>query len=84
MFPNPSPRATAWASTAVIAWMRERVAASGGDPSIIPDEPVAFWRLKRVMEKTSLKRTSIWRRVKEGQFPAPVVLRDVTVEVHQS
>jgi predicted DNA-binding transcriptional regulator AlpA len=57
--------------------MRERVAAGGGDPTDIPDEPVRFWRLPEVIERTSMGRTTIWRRVRDGQFPKPVTLRDM-------
>lgn len=81
MYPNPSPRGIAWPSTAVIAWMRERVAAAGCDPSVIPDEPVRFWRVKEVMARTGLKRTTLWRRMKSGEFPTAVTLRAVGDEM---
>lgn len=67
-------RAVAWSSTAVTKWMRDRIAAAGGDPSEIPDEPVAFWRLPTVVSRTGLSRPSIYRLVSLGQFPRGVPL----------
>ena len=31
-------------------------------------------RLKEVLDRTGLSRTTLWRRVKSGQFPPPVRL----------
>lgn len=31
-------------------------------------------RLRRVLEKTGMGRSSVWRMVKEGTFPAPIKL----------
>jgi predicted DNA-binding transcriptional regulator AlpA len=70
----PLNRAVAWPSTAVIAWMRERIAESGGDPSLIPDEPTALWRLRVVMQRTGLARPTLYRLAARGQFPRPVRL----------
>lgn len=70
----PLNRAVAWPSTAVIAWMRNRIEASGGDPSLIPDEPPALWRLRIVMERTGLARPTLYRLAAQGQFPKPVRL----------
>ena len=74
MTPIPLNRAVAWPSTAVIAWMRDRVTASGGDPALIPDEPAALWRLRTVMERTGLARPTLYRLVAAGQFPKSVRL----------
>lgn len=74
MAPVPLNRAVAWPSTAVIAWMRGRIAASGDDPSLIPDEPAAFWRLRVVMQRTGLTRPTLYRLAAQGQFPKPVRL----------
>jgi predicted DNA-binding transcriptional regulator AlpA len=71
----PVPRAVAWVSSEIIAWMRSRVAASGGDPSCIPDEPVSFLRLREVVKRTGMARATIYRRVADGQFPKPLTLR---------
>ncbi len=70
----PLNRAVAWASTAVIAWMRDRITASGGDPALIPDEPASFWRLRVVMQRTGLARPTLYRLAAQGQFPKPVRL----------
>lgn len=72
--PTPSPRAVAWPSTVVLAWMRNRVTASGGDPSAIPDEPTALWRLRTVIERTGLSRPTIYRLAALGQFPRGIPL----------
>lgn len=78
MYPNPAPRAVGWPSTAVIAWMRKRVAAAGCDPSVIPDEPFRMWRAKEVMARTGItSRTTLWRRCQDSDFPKPVPLRDL-------
>ncbi|HEX5461369.1 MAG TPA: AlpA family phage regulatory protein [Steroidobacteraceae bacterium] len=67
-------RAVAWSSKAVTAWMRRRIADSGGDPADIPDEPTAFWRLPTVIERTGLSRPTIYRLAALGQFPRGVPL----------
>jgi prophage regulatory protein len=36
--------------------------------------PSAFYRLRDVMRITALSRSTIYRRVAEGRFPAPVHL----------
>jgi prophage regulatory protein len=36
--------------------------------------PPAFYRLRDVMRITALSRSTIYRRVAEGRFPAPVHL----------
>ena len=74
MAPIPINRAVAWPSTAVIAWMRARIAASGGDPTLIPDEPPSLWRLRTVMQRTGLARPTLYRLAAQGQFPRPVRL----------
>jgi len=74
-FPNKIPRAVGWPNTTIIEWMRKRAIESGLDASKIKDEPIAIWRPKTVIERTGLGRTSIWRGVRDGQFPAPMVLR---------
>jgi len=54
--------------------MRDRIAASGGDPNVIPDEPPALWRLRQVMQRTGLARPTLYRLAAQGQFPKPVKL----------
>jgi predicted DNA-binding transcriptional regulator AlpA len=70
----PSGRAVGWPSTRVIAWLKERLAAAGGDPSDIPDEPFAMWRLPEVERRTGYKRPSIYRMAARGEFPRPIPL----------
>lgn len=41
-------------------------------PSAAPSQPLKLERLASVTARTGLSRTTIWRRVKEGSFPAPV------------
>jgi predicted DNA-binding transcriptional regulator AlpA len=54
--------------------MRDRIAASGGDSTLIPDEPASFWRLRVVMARTGLARPTLYRLAAKGQFPKPVRL----------
>jgi predicted DNA-binding transcriptional regulator AlpA len=54
--------------------MRARVAAAGGDPGSVPDEEFHFLRLRELEKKVGLARSSIYRRVAEKTFPAPITL----------
>lgn len=38
------------------------------------DAPPAFYRLRDVMRITALSRSTVYRRIAEGRFPAPVNL----------
>jgi predicted DNA-binding transcriptional regulator AlpA len=78
MFPNPIPGGKAFASVEVLKWMRERMAAAGNDPAVIPDEPVAFWRPAEVYKRTGCSKSTIERLIAAGQFPKPVKLRAPT------
>lgn len=45
-----------------------------GSPDMIQTEPGAlncFWRLPEVENRTGLGRSTIYRRVRRGEFPAP-------------
>jgi predicted DNA-binding transcriptional regulator AlpA len=64
--------ATAWHNSAVLAWMRDKLAASGGDPTTIPDEPPAFWRLQEVERRIGLRRATLYRMAAQGIFPRPI------------
>ena len=70
----PGGRAVAWPSAAIIAWLRDRVVASGGDPAVIPDEPSAMWRLPEVERRTGLSRATLYRMAATGEFPRPIRL----------
>jgi prophage regulatory protein len=35
------------------------------------DATVELWRLPKVVERTGLSKTTIWRMTKAGTFPAP-------------
>jgi prophage regulatory protein len=37
-------------------------------------EPFHLLRCKEVVQRTGLSRTTIWRLVKDGAFPAPLVI----------
>jgi len=63
---------TAWSSVSVIAWMRERLVAAGGDPGEIADEPFSFWRLPEVERRSGLSRPTIYRLAAKGKFPRPI------------
>lgn len=43
-------------------------------PVAAPSPAPAFYRLRDVMRITALSRSTIYRRVAEGRFPAPVRL----------
>jgi len=44
-----------------------------GGPALAPIAPplAEFWRLPEVMRRVGLGRSTIYRRVQEGEFPAP-------------
>lgn len=73
--PAVSYRASAWLSTAVYEWMRERLIAGGADPSQIPvDESPRLLRLPEVRKLTGLSQTTIYERIKGGRFPRQIPL----------
>jgi predicted DNA-binding transcriptional regulator AlpA len=67
-------RAVGWTSTSVSEWQRERVAAAGGDPTVVPEPPFRFLRMPEVRRLTGLSRSSLYRLCAEKRFPAPVPL----------
>jgi predicted DNA-binding transcriptional regulator AlpA len=67
-------RAVAWPSSVVIGWMRERLAAAGGDPGSIPDEPFRYWRLPEVEQRIGVRRSTVYRWIASRQFPPPLTL----------
>jgi predicted DNA-binding transcriptional regulator AlpA len=67
-------RAVAWANAQVIDWMRAQLAASGGDPATIADEPFAYWRLPEVERRVGVAKSTLYRWVSCGQFPTPIRL----------
>lgn len=71
--PRPA-RAVAWASTDVIAWMRARVAAAGGDPAAVPDEPFHFVRLRELKRRVGLSSSTIYVKMAAGEFPRAIAL----------
>lgn len=70
----PGGRASGWLSGAVLGWMRQRIADSGGDPTAIHDEPSALWRVSTVEARTGLSRATIYRLAAAGEFPKPIRL----------
>jgi prophage regulatory protein len=54
--------------------MKDRLAAAGLDPATVPDEEFRLWRLKEVCRRVGLSTSSIYRKVSDGTFPAPVPL----------
>lgn len=67
-------RAVAWPSTAVTQWQRERIAAAGGNPSVVKETAFRFIRLPEVKQLTGLSRSSLYRMVKNSTLPPPVPL----------
>lgn len=66
--------AIGWPSPDFTAWLRKRVALAGGDPNIVPDEPFRFIRRPEIETRSGLSRSSIYRGIEAGTFPAPVPL----------
>jgi hypothetical protein len=54
--------------------MRDRLAASGGDPRSVKDEPFCYWRLPEVQRRVGVKHSSIYRWIQAGTSPRPVAL----------
>lgn len=67
-------RSVAWSNSAVIEWMRARLAASGGDPASIPAEPFAFWRIDEIERRIGVKRSTVYRWISENTFPHSIAL----------
>lgn len=73
--PSVSHRTSAWLSSAVYAWVRERIAAAGGDPTQIPEEQFPrLMRLPEVVRVCGVSQASIYAWGKEGKFPRPIPL----------
>lgn len=71
----PVPRAVGVPSPAFFDWMRERVRAAGGDPTLIPDnEPVRFMRIAELVERSGLSEPTLYRMMARGEFPQAVPL----------
>jgi predicted DNA-binding transcriptional regulator AlpA len=68
------PQAVAWTSASLIEWQRRCVEQSGRDPATVPNEPFRFVRLPEVLSRTGLSRSTVYRRIQEGSFPAPLVI----------
>ena len=47
----PGGRAVGWLSTEFNEWQRHLVKASGGDPSVIKDEPPRFLRMQELVHR---------------------------------
>jgi predicted DNA-binding transcriptional regulator AlpA len=67
-------RAVGWTSTSISDWQRGRVAAAGGDPNVVPNQPFRFLRIHEVKLLTGLSRSSLYRMCAEKKFPAPIPL----------
>ena len=71
---NRRVHAVAWSSTSIAQWQRDRIAAAGGDPSIVPESPFRFLRLREVMQLTGLSRSAVYKLMEERRFPPNVPL----------
>ena len=69
---HTSAKAVAIPSPAVEQWMRDRIAASGGDPAIVPTMDFCLLHPRRVLELTGLSRSVFYRLIDEGVFPKPI------------
>ena len=71
---NCRTHAVAWSSTSIAQWQRDRIAAAGGDPSIVPESPFRFLRLQEVMQLTGLSRSAVYKLMEDKRFPPNVPL----------
>jgi prophage regulatory protein len=44
-----------------------------------PEPESALWRADRVCRYTTLNRSTLWRQVRAGKFPAPIKLSDYRI-----
>jgi predicted DNA-binding transcriptional regulator AlpA len=68
-------------STDIVAWQRAQLAAAGQDPSQIADGPFRFLHLREVKDRCGLSKSSIYRGIAAGRFPAPNHCRSELIEV---
>ena len=64
-----------WPSPVIINWLRERIAESGNDPSVVPEMPFRILRTVEVLRMTGYSRSGLIRKIKLGRFPKPTLLR---------
>jgi predicted DNA-binding transcriptional regulator AlpA len=69
-----APRMVAWPSTAITAWLRERLQSAGADPASVPDEPFRLLRRDEVLHRCGISSPTLYRRMRRGKFPRPVSL----------
>jgi predicted DNA-binding transcriptional regulator AlpA len=62
---------SAWKSSDIDNWIRNQIIASGQDGSIVKDEPLRILKLREVIERTRLSKSSIYRQIAAGRFPPP-------------
>jgi predicted DNA-binding transcriptional regulator AlpA len=63
-----------WKSNEVIEWQRAQLVAAGADPSIVKDSQFRLLRLEEVCALAGLSKSSIYRGIQAGKFPAPITL----------
>jgi predicted DNA-binding transcriptional regulator AlpA len=68
---NKEMAPSAWNSKDIDKWLRDRIAAAGQDPSVVEDKPLQILKIKDVKERTKLGRSTIYRQIALGRFPAP-------------
>jgi predicted DNA-binding transcriptional regulator AlpA len=69
---SQNPRAVRWLSPAVLRWLRDRVAAAGGDPADVPDVPFRMLPLSEVKKLTGLSTSTLYRMQAAGEFPKAI------------
>jgi predicted DNA-binding transcriptional regulator AlpA len=70
-------RASGFPSPGVYAWLRSRIRAAGGDPSIVVEPTFRFLRMREVTQLTGLAPSTIYEMARSGELPPPVPLTGV-------
>ena len=67
-------RVSAWPSTPIYEWAREKLRAAGQDPEQLPIPAPHLMRLPQVMVITGLKAATVYAWAAAGKFPRPIPL----------
>lgn len=71
---NSRPRASGLPSTVVLAALRARVVAGGGDAADVPEIPFRILRPAEIAEIFGIHRATLYRLIADGVLPRPLCL----------